>query len=474
MNKNSLIGFAVGPLVGALLGLATVPMVAWIFTPEDLGRFNVLQISLSFVLLISLLGLDQAYVREYHEAKNKQLLLLSCFFPGFLFLLVVGGLSLFFASDLAWVLYGESDPVYYVLTLLIFFVSFASCFFSLILRMQERGWAYSASQVFSKIVQLCLIISIAVSSFEKEFLHLQLIVLASLLVVLLVCAWGTRQQWLNLLRSSFDRAYLTGLIRFGFPLVFSGLAYWGLVATSTIALRSLSTLEELAIYSVASSFAGVAFVFQSIFSVLWGPMVYKWVAQNVDMKIVDGVAQQALAVVCAIVTLSGALSWLCDWVLPVTYQGVKYILLCMLLQPLFYTLSEVTCVGISIKRRTIFSLWITLVALCSNVFLSFLLVPDMGSAGAAIANAVAFTVFFIVRTEVSARIWRQFCRWRLYFCVVALLVLSALMVIWGGMVDSVVLHGTWVVFFLIYIFFFRRQWVDIMTSLALVLKKDAF
>jgi O-antigen/teichoic acid export membrane protein len=93
---------------------------------------------------------------------------------------------------------------------------------------------------------------------------------------------------------------------------------------------------------------------------------------------------------------------------------VKYLVLCAIVQPLLYTLSEITSVGIGITRRTVLTIWVTMAALCANVLLSLWLVPMHGAAGAVVANAVAYLVFFVARTETSANVWRQFARARLY------------------------------------------------------------
>lgn len=461
MNLRNILGFAFGPIAGAALGLIAVPVTAWVFAPEDVGRLNVLQIALSFCLMLSVLGLDQAYVREYHESKNRAQLLRACFVPGFTFLLALGLPSIFLAEKLAQNLYADANPWLYFATLLGFFISYINRFSSLILRMQERGWAYSVSQVLPKIAQLALIVGISVASFDKVFIHLLLITLFAQILVAVMYTWNTRTDWCVAVEAQVDMQQIKGLMQFGFPLIFSGLAYWGLAATSTIALRSWSTLEELAIYSVANSFAAAAIVFQTIFSVVWAPTVYKWVSQGVDMTVVDKIAKQALAVVCFIVALCGSLAWVCDWLLPPYYAQVKYVLLCILMQPLLYTLSEITCVGIGIQRRTVFTVWITGGALLLNLALSYLLVPLMGAAGAAIANASAFAVFFIARTEVSARIWRSFPRMQLYSYVVGLLAL-AMASIYGAALVPVALYGAWFFLLGLSVLLFRRQWREIL------------
>ena len=461
MRLKILIGFASGPIVAAILGLVSVPIMAWFFSPSDIGRLNVLQVTSSFALLLSVLGLDQAYVREYHESLDRPKLFLSCFLPGFALLFIISAATVPYSAELSSLLFADSNKWLFAMAAAGFFLNYTSRFLSLILRMQERGWAFSMSQILPKTLQLTLILLLALSTIEKSFLQLAGVTLGSQAAVLLIYLWNTKDEWIAAVKSRIHPTELNSLLKFGVPLIFSGLAYWGLAATSTFALRTWSDLEELAVYSLAHSFAGAAAIFQSIFTVIWAPTVYKWVSRGVDMAIIDTIAQQVLAVICAIVAISGSFSWLCDWLLPPEYRDVKYILLCLLMQPLLYTLSEVTCVGISIQRRTIYSIWITFAALVTNLCLNFLLVPPYGAAGAAVANAAAFTVFFVARTEVSARIWRRFPRLKLYTCMTALLAVTTITVFFGS-IAPVAIHVFWAALLLGFFVAFRTQWIEIM------------
>lgn len=436
MNLNKILGFALGPIASALLGLITVPLMAWAFSPEDLGRMNLLQVALSFCLLLTVLGLDQAYVREYHGTTNHPALLKACFTPGFLLLLICALCSVAYARDLALWLFGMPDPLLFTLTFFCVFFNYISRFLSLILRMQERGLAFSMSQVIPKLLQLILLGIVVLLGVQRSFLTLIWITVASMLAVVLVFTWNTRAQWHPAFKAQPTGILSRSLMKFGIPLVFSGLTYWGLTATSSVVLRSQSALSELGVYAVTSSFAGVAAIFQSIFSVVWAPTVYKWVSEGVDMARVDAIASQALAVVCSIFALIGCFSWLTDYLLPSNYSNVKYLVVCAIVPPLLYTLSEITCVGIGITRRTVLTIWITLAALITNVLISLWLVPSHGAAGAVIANAIAYIVFFIGRTEVSARVWRQFPRARLHIHVLVFISLTIATVWLGPLLPS--------------------------------------
>lgn len=471
MNIRTILAFAVGPIATAGLGLLTVPVIAWIFPPADVGRLNIVQIAVSFGVLLFNLGLDRAYVREYHEWTDRGALLKACFAPGFALLLLAMLATLPFDQHIAGWLFGLEHVEYYWILVTCVVVSFISRFLSLILRMQDRGVAFSLSQILPKIILLLVLGVLALLPFSRSFGQLEVAYLVSLLSVLLVYSWNTWREWKPALHAAVSRAQVHGLLGYGVPLIFAGVAYWGLDATSTLALRSLSSLPELAVYSVSMSFAGVGVVFQTIFTVLWAPLVYKWVAQGVDMRRVDHIAQQALAVVCVLWVLSGTFSWLTDFVLPARYIQVKYLMLCCIGEPLLYTLSEVTCVGIGITRRSMLSLWSTIVGLVANVAISVWLVPTYGAAGAVVANAIAFLVFFIARTEASAYVWRPFPRARLYAFVIAAVGLSIATLVFG---PGAPVHFSfvWLAMLPVVIWCFRAEWAGMYRSLRVAIKSE--
>lgn len=459
MELKKVSAFALGPILAAALGLITFPMIAWMFSPEDVGRLNVFQIATSFSLLLALLGLDQAYVREFHESSDRGSLFKACFLPGILFIFLAAIGSTPFAPLISSWLFGIEKPVFFWLTLAAIVFGYLSRFLSLILRMEERGLAFSMSQVLPRGLLLALIGVMALSDFRKQFLHLQLATVVSLLAVFLGYLWNTSRQWKSALVAPLNSSMLHAALRFGAPLILSGMAYWGLAATSIVALRAFSSFSEIGVYSISMSFAGIGLIFQAIFSTVWAPIVYKWVAMGGELGQVESVSRHVLAVVCGIFVMCGSFSWIIDYLLPNDYVQVKYLVLCCLAQPLFYTLSEVTCVGIGITRRTMLSLWSTLAALSVNVVLSLALVPRYGAAGAAISNATAFLIFFVARTEASAFVWRKLPRIRLYTTAISTTALAVITVIMG---PSLPFHYSymWLAVTPLMLWFFRVEWLE--------------
>ncbi|SUI39909.1 Uncharacterised protein [Serratia marcescens] len=182
-------------------------------------------------------------------------------------------------------------------------------------------------------------------------------------------------------------------------------------------MRAYSGFEQLAIFSVAVSFAGVASILQSVFSTVWAPMVYKLAESNEggEQQMVTKVTQCMLIAVVCLFSLGGLFSWITDYVLPKEYIDVKYVLIACLGAPLLYTLSETTAVGIGLSRKTLYSMFVSLVALVVNITSNALLVPRFGAGGAAVSTCLAFWAFLILRTEFSIISWKTMPRFEMYF-----------------------------------------------------------
>lgn len=81
MNARKILAFAIGPIGNAALGLLTLPVITWLFSADDVGRISMLNVAVSFCVLFFSLGLDQAYVREYHGESDRGQLLKNVAFP---------------------------------------------------------------------------------------------------------------------------------------------------------------------------------------------------------------------------------------------------------------------------------------------------------------------------------------------------------------------------------------------------------
>jgi len=281
-----------------------------------------------------------------------------------------------------------------------------------------------------------------------------LITVASLATVLICYGWTTRHQWFSTNENHTEDVNLKKLFLYGLPLVPAGFAFLGINAVSTYSLRTYSTLSELAIYSVAMSFAGAAGIFQSIFSVIWTPLAFKWEAEGADMTKVEKVANVVLAIICLLAIIFGSMAWVLDYILPAEYARVKYILLCGMIQPLLYSLSIVTSLGIGIKRKSNHAILSSGIALLINIILNCFLTHRYGATGALIGNAVSFLVLFFINTEISSYFWLAIPKIKIYIISTIITAVAILQAIYGG---ALIFSGgiIWVALILVYFVVFN-------------------
>ncbi|ATJ82664.1 oligosaccharide flippase family protein [Halomonas beimenensis] len=442
MTPKKIAAFTIGPLGAALLGFITLPIITWFFSQEDVGRMSMLQVAIGFSTLFFSLGLDQAYVREFHEVSEKSSLLKVAFLPGLTLLTITLLTVLMFGDALADLLFEIPKKHLSLLGAIALLAAFVSRFLSLVLRMNEQGIAFSMSQVLPKLLMLVVIGAYVLIDAEKSLTNLVIANTSALVFVSVVFAYNTRREWLASVTAPLNIQLLKHMLRFGFPLIIGGIAFWGLTAIDKIFLRTLASFEELGLYSVAVSFAAAATILQSVFSTVWAPTVYKWASKGEGLENVNKVIRYMLALVVLAFCLAGLLSWLVTFFLPPKYTAVQWIVVSCLGFPLLYTLSETTVVGIGISKRSSFAMVAAVLSLAINLLGNWLLIPHFGASGAAATTCFSFWVFFLLRTEFSIYLWKRIPRLLLYSLTLSCVFGATIFTLWGESL-SILMAAYW-------------------------------
>lgn len=454
MNLKKILGFAVGPIGSSALGLITVPIIAWLYSSEDIGRLAVLQVVMSSAVLLFSLGLDQAYVRNFHESKKQSSLLKTSVAPGLT--LLIGALTIcsLFPGSLSKILFNIDSVAISLLVALYILFGFISRFLSIILRMQEKGLSFSMSQILPKILLLMILGCYTGLSFGFDFYYLIIANVISSAIAVLFFAFSTKTEWRDALSDQIDKENIKPMLLFGMPLIISGLSYWGLTAMNTIFMRNTSTFDQLAIYSVAISFAAVGGIFRSIFSTVWAPTVYKWVHEGVAASKIQSITDQIIFSIAVLFCITALFSGIINYILPNKYESVQYILISCMAYPLFYTLSEVTGIGSGIIRKSSHALFSSTATMLVNFIAIYFLVPTYGASGAAISTALSSWLFLILRTEISIHTWKKIPRLKAYTTTLACLVLSVSYTLKGSEFP-ILFAAVWFIFLLLLIPLFK-------------------
>lgn len=452
MTRGKIIAFAFGPIGAAALSLFTMPFVTWYFTVEDIGRLTMLQLSLSLTVALFSLAMHQAYVREYHEEKDKSALFKASILPGLILLilsLVIISILPFSISDY---LFGIDSSILTIFLFVGLISSYFINFLAHVVRMQERGIAFSLAQITPKLFFLVLIGILLLFNIGAEFQYLLMMNTLALFTSFLILCWLTRDTWTVALIKKIDFILLKKMLKFSLPLVFGGLAYWGLTTMDRFFLRSMSGFEELGVYALSVTLAGAVAVISTIFSNLWHPTVYKWINEGVQPDKVQRVIENMVLLVAAIWSLVGILSWIIPFFFPKDYKAIEYLFIACVSMPLLYMLSETTVVGIGISRKTTFSMLASFVAFITNAILNYYLIPVYGASGAAMATVFSFFIFFTVRTEASSILWFSMPRVKVYIVVFLYVLLTLVVVLTKNTLGYINFY--WLILLLMTIFLF--------------------
>lgn len=427
MRPKQMLLLASGPIGAALLGVITLPLLSWWYTPEALGQLSMLQTILSFAVVLLSLGLDQALMREYHEHPQTKELLWVTLLPGLIILSLIALMSLsLFPTAISQALFALPSTALSVGVLLLILSSYLLRYLNVMQRLREQSALFALSQVSPKaFLLLGFGIALLLNS-AHDFYSLFAIQAAALLLSFALFAALSHAVWRGLWAQKLDTALLKKTLVYSLPLMFGGLAFWALSSLDRVMLRSHASLSELGIYAVAGSFAAATALLSNIFNTLWAPTVFKWVAAGEHQAQLGKITAQVLAVVMLLACLMALAVPVVPFFLPAAYHNIAVLILLCSLPALFYVLTELMGVGIAISRKTLLALACAVAAFGLALLLYWFWIPKYGAMGAAYAKLLAFALFLVLRTELARRVAMPLPRFSVYVVMLLLLVMSAL------------------------------------------------
>ena len=339
-------------------------------------------------------------------------------------LLIIVLLS-FFSEEVTLLLFGFESATIFIIIVSAVFVSIYSRFLSLKLRLEERPMAYSAYLILLKLGILVFLGLFYILDFKFQLVQLLTIYLISSLISFLYLVLINPDIFKKISFPARDE--LKQSLTFGFPMIFGGVAYWGINAVDRLFVEMYLGLEQLAVYSVAFSISSVTVILQSIFSLIWIADVYKN-ANNDDEAIrMISKAGKLVSIVSFIAYILFLIALpLIMLLLPSNYEGAKEIMPIIFICPLFFIFSEISVVGMGIVKRTSLIMGITIICFLVNSLLNYSLIPLFGLLGAAIATLATFFLMTILRCEISRYVWRSYPRLNIYLNMFLLFLLTLL------------------------------------------------
>jgi len=425
---KKLVGFSLGPIIAAFIAFITIPITTYFIDPSEYGKASMFSLFQTILGTFLYLGIDQSYTREYHSSNNKlnlfQNAILIPIFLSFIGLFII----LLFPTQTSLVLFDSNE---YILPSILFGIMVVAMvierFILLSLRMQEKALEYSMLNILAKFAILIFTI-IFVLFVRRDFLAVVFSTVLGQILADLYLLIRYRKLF-DFKGFSIDKSLMKKMLIFGFPIVIATSLSSVLNSFDRIALRTWSDFFQIGIFTATLKIAGVLTVVQLSFTSFWVPTAYRWYEEGKDIRYFRIVSDSILF--CMSILFVGVLIFkdLIVFVLSSGYSESAYIIAFLCLQPIIYTVSETTCLGIVFSRKSYLSIWVGLIAIIPNLIINFLLVPKYGALGAAIATAVSYVFFFIARTYFSNKNGMKFATIKHNFVFLLLLAISFINII---------------------------------------------
>lgn len=409
MNNNlfkKFMEYGIGSVITLLLGFITSPIITRLISPDQNGRFSMFNTVTNLLMLIIMLGLDQAYVRYYYEEyeDNRGKLLRRCIKAPMVINLIVGIVILIFYNKVSIYIVEEKSLSVVILLSINVFLSILSRFALLQVRMKQRGTLYSLLNIIMKIANLIFVVLIFFV-YENNYMTLILAYMATNVVITVIAIYIERKEWMGKGNGRLKTSQKE-IVKYGLPLMFSMAVTWVFQSIDKITIKEFSGFDQVGLYSGAMTIIALLNAVQGTFTTFWVPVAFEKYSTNPEDKEFFQSINKIVTVVMLVIAI-GLITCkdIIVLLLGPKYREAVFIFPYLVFMPIMYTISETTVLGINFKKKSKYHIFIAIISAIFNLIGNIILVPRFGATGAAISTGLAYIVFFIARTYFSVKLY---------------------------------------------------------------------
>lgn len=416
-----------GTLLNLLLGLFTTPLITRMVDPIEYGQLSIFIMYSNIAVMVLCIGLDQALVRFYYEndtIEYKRELLFKCIkYPVVISCLISVIIAL--TSYLNVINYEFSTFI--MILLCIYSITELLYRFSILLvRLNYKSKLFSSLNILKKLIYviIALILLTVINDFDIYILTISTFVAAFLCMIISVIAQSNNWNFRFIKTELVDERKL---YKYAYPFILTSGITTLFQAIDKIFLNYFCSYTEVGIYSSTMTLVHVFAIIQTTFNTLWSPMSIEHYTKKPNDK---EYYKKANHLITCIMFFLGISLILCKdlfaYLLGEKYREAAYILPFLIFNPIMYTISETTVMGLVFKKKSNVQIFVALGACITNIVGNYFLVPLLGPKGAAISTGISYIVFFSIRTFLSNRYYYINFELKKFYILTAIVSLFAL------------------------------------------------
>ena len=385
--------YGLGDLIFKFVTFAVFPIYAHLFSVERFGVLALVGSSAALISTVLNLGLNNAVVRYYLapdvlEERRPVLvstgLVVLLLWSSLVTALLLFGLRPF--SDALEQRYGIEWPLL-VLALAANLPLLVIMYCLDVIRVHFSPWRYSLLAALRSLPAIAISLFLVIALDQELLGYFAGQVLAFTLAVPFGL-WLIRKE----LKWRFDFGLAREIVLYGYPFIFTGLAYWVFSSMDRWMLGELSDNTNVGLYSIAYNFAGILIFVTTAFAQAWSPFALRLHAEDPDYR--NKISRLfsywffALALVGLAVSLFGY--EILRLTTPEAYWPAATTLSVLAMGLVLMGTTQFTALGISLERKTSLLSAAAWIAAIVNFLLNLVLIPKFGTLGSAAATFVAY------------------------------------------------------------------------------------
>lgn len=201
-----------------------------------------------------------------------------------------------------------------------------------------------------------------------------------------------------------SRVWISNILKYGFPLLGTGIAVWVLTSTDRYFLAHFSDLSSVGIYAVGMKLANFLGMIAGALQLAWGPFAaniqYEENAKMVYKRVF--LLYFIINVIAVFLISMFAIDFLKIFTQP-AYYPAKIVVPFLCFATIFNSGFFIVAIGISLTKKVQHTIWITILAALVNIISNFLLTPTYGVIGASFSLLMAFLAMFILTLIMSQK-----------------------------------------------------------------------
>lgn len=426
------IAYGLGTGIKKFLGFLLLPFYTRALTPADYGILDTLGTFVFFILVFFNMGLDSAsgfYYFQPNDEKEKGKILFTVFVIR-LATIIPAVIISFFASDISLFLFKTDEYATIVLiSCLILPLNVLTSEQELVYRFNRQPWKYNLLTILRSVINIGAGVTLVVN-LKWGVLGAQLASFtSSAFVVVFSFFFYTRNKYTY----QFSFAWAKKMLKYGFPLVFAGVAVWVYSASDRFFLLYYQNLQDIGYYSIGSTFSQPLGLINAAVQMSWAVLFYeiynKESAEKTESKAAISVLVKYYIILGCIVSLflSVFAFEIVGLVTTPKYLPGIIVIPLLLFAAVMAQLIEIIGIGITISEKTIYFTYILVVSASVNLGLNFLFVPSLSYYGAALATVISYIVNLTITYKIAQRyLPAKYDTLKLIFLFALFLVVSAI------------------------------------------------